>query len=127
MERAHVQVQVVGSTGETVQTIDALAGENLRKMLLRRHTALYDPKTRRFDVPSSTGDCGGEGICGTCLVKVIEGADLLSPMGNDEHLVTRGTPTWRAACRTVVGATNEPGTVRIQLQPWNAADPKLSP
>lgn len=31
---------------------------------------VYDPKTLRYDQPYATGNCAGEGICGTCFVEV---------------------------------------------------------
>ena len=34
---------------------------------------LYDSRTGRFDSPYQTGDCGGEGTCGTCMVAVLQG------------------------------------------------------
>jgi hypothetical protein len=43
-----------------------LAGANLRKEMLQQGMPVYDPKTMRFDQPFVTGNCAGEGICGTC-------------------------------------------------------------
>lgn len=31
---------------------------------------VYDPRTKRFDQPYATGNCAGEGTCGTCFVEV---------------------------------------------------------
>ena len=31
---------------------------------------VYDPKTLRYDQPYATGNCAGEGTCGTCFVEV---------------------------------------------------------
>ena len=68
----------------------------------------------------STGDCAGEGLCGTCLVQVEQGMDILSPKDRNEEMITRGRPlSWRASCRTVVGYDNQPGTLRIVTQPQN--------
>lgn len=37
---------------------------------------VYDPKTLRFDQPYATGNCAGEGTCGTCFVEVrVEAGD----------------------------------------------------
>jgi ferredoxin len=67
VERASVKVkQVADEKGKLVGKIDALAGDDLRRMLLRRDIRL--------------GQCGGEGQCGTCHVYyVLEGMDLLGP------------------------------------------------
>jgi len=129
VERAPVRVEYelpAPATGSGV--VEALAGENLRKLLLRSGLTLYDPKTKRFDQPYATGDCAGEGICGTCLVKVVDGASSLSPRDPTEELITRGRPrSWRAACRCVVGADNTPATLKIALKPQSAFDDELNP
>lgn len=50
VKRAPVIVEVEdGDTGE-VQTIQALAGDNLRRLLLGHQIKLYDYKTKRFDM-----------------------------------------------------------------------------
>jgi ferredoxin len=117
VERAAIKVEIDDGSG-TTRTLSALAGENLRKLLLRNQISMYDRKTKRFDQPFSTGDCAGEGICGTCLVAVKEGMDLLNEAHGDELLVTKNRPlSWRAACRVVVGADNKPGTIKIVLRP----------
>lgn len=128
VERAKIKVEVLDAMGHITKTIDALAGENLRRLLLRQGIKLYDNKTKRFDMPYSTGDCAGEGICGTCLVDVKEGADLLNPKDATEHFITKQRPgSWRAACRAVVGAENKPGTIRVCLHPQSLYDDELNP
>lgn len=45
--------------------------------------------------------CSGEGVCGTCRVQVIEGADRLAPPGALEQRLMKEkefTPAERAAC-----------------------------
>lgn len=57
--------------------------------------------------------CGGNALCQTCYVKVLEGAELLSPMTNAEKamlsdaLVCEGT---RMACQTFI---EKPGKISI--------------
>jgi chlorosome envelope protein X len=57
--------------------------------------------------------CGGNALCQTCYVKVLEGAELLSPMTNAEKamlsdtLINEGT---RMACQTFI---EKPGKVTI--------------
>jgi len=105
-----------------------LAGENLRRLLMRKGVQLYDKRAKRFDMPYATGDCGGDGLCGTCLVKVLQGMEVLNERHNDENLITRGRPvSWRASCRTVVGADNKPGTLRITLHPQSRYEDELDP
>jgi chlorosome envelope protein X len=58
--------------------------------------------------------CGGNAICQTCYVKVLEGQELLSPMSDAEKsmlsdtLIREGT---RMACQTKI---EKPGLVRVQ-------------
>jgi hypothetical protein len=63
--------------------IEALAGDNLRLLLMHHHQRLYDERTVRIDT-LGTGDCAGEGICGTCLVEVLDGMETLNPKGPQE-------------------------------------------
>jgi ferredoxin len=108
--RAPIRIEIVHAENKVVKTIEALAGQNLRQLLLRKDMTL--------------GICGGEGTCGACLVAV---------HGGEEHLGTRGDAigdpitkeevgknnngiSWRKACQTIIGADNKAGTVRIQIK-----------
>jgi chlorosome envelope protein X len=57
--------------------------------------------------------CGGNALCQTCYVKVLEGADLLAPMTGAEkamlsdNLISEG---YRMACQTII---EKPGTIRL--------------
>jgi ferredoxin len=132
---ARAPIKVIVDTGSSSSAgqpspveIDALAGENLRRLLLRKGIKIYNPKTKRFDMPFATGDCAGEGLCGTCLVAIQEGRDLLSPPQADEKRIIAGRPlSWRASCRTVVGPNNQPGTIRLQTQPQSNFEDELDP
>mmetsp|Transcript_15527 Transcript_15527/g.62515 ORF Transcript_15527/g.62515 Transcript_15527/m.62515 type:complete len:216 (-) Transcript_15527:257-904(-) len=120
VKRHKVAVEYYEPGGER-GTIAALAGDNLRKLLLREDVKLYDPRTKRVDQPFTEGDCAGEGICGTCLVAVEAGAETLSAMDATEKVITKGRPaTWRAACRCIVGAENQDARLKIRLRPQSA-------
>ena len=69
VERAPITVnyEYTEAGARNTGTVTALAGENLRKLFLRSNLKLYAPKTKRFDQPFATGDCAGEGICGTSV------------------------------------------------------------
>jgi hypothetical protein len=129
VKRATVQVEIEEEHGK-VTTIEALAGDNLRLVLMHHHAKLYDGKTPRLDQPSLTSDCGGEGICGTCLVAVRKGGmSHLNDIGPQESSILMGRPaTWRAACKTIVGADNEEGTtLRVRLHPQSSQMENLLP
>lgn len=89
VKREHVRVIIEEdwrddhSDVPVAKELDALAGDNLRALLMHRHLRVYDDRTVRLDT-LGTGDCGGEGICGTCLVEVLEGMESLNPKGPQE-------------------------------------------
>lgn len=66
------------------EEIEALSGDNLRTLLLHHHKRVYDDRTVRLDTQKSNSNCGGEGICGTCLVEILEGMEALNPKGPQE-------------------------------------------
>jgi ferredoxin len=132
VKRATVQVLVEDETGRDPVEFDAKAGDNLRLLLMHHHESLYGKgksALHRLDQPSLTNDCGGEGICGTCLVKVNQGMSHLNSIGPQEFSILKGRPeSWRASCKTIIGADNEEGsTLRIRLHPWisSEADTRL--
>ena len=53
-------------------------GANLRTALNSQNIKMYDDRTSRFDSPFQTGNCGGDGTCGTCVVAVLAGNILHS-------------------------------------------------
>lgn len=111
--------EVAAGAEPWTKSVSMLTGSNLRKEMLRQSFPVYDKKTLRFDQPYVSGDCGGEGICGTCLCQVLEGKELLNKPDGVEDMVLKkwGAANWRLSCRTVVGAVNTPGNVRIKLTP----------
>ncbi len=62
--------------------------------------------------------CGGVGVCGTCHVLVVSGAENLSEPDEDEmdhiDLVPGNTVASRLACRAVVK-----GDVTVNVPAWN--------
>ncbi|CAM9230721.1 unnamed protein product [Discosporangium mesarthrocarpum] len=101
-------------------TMQILAGSNLRGEMIRAGIPVYDPSTKRYDQPYATGNCGGEGICGTCFVEIKDGVGLLSPADEEERLLmSKGNlpARWRLSCKTIVGMDNTPGVVRLKAVP----------
>ena len=61
--------------GESAGNFTVLSGmgANLRTALNSQNIKMYDDRTYRFDSPFQTGNCGGDGTCGTCVVAVLSG------------------------------------------------------
>ena len=58
--------------------------------------------------------CGGNGLCQTCYVKVLEGMELLSPLSEREKALLSDTLVkegHRVACLTTI---EKPGTVKLR-------------
>ncbi|KAL4194089.1 hypothetical protein AMTRI_Chr05g66980 [Amborella trichopoda] len=93
-------------------------GRKLRNIMREGHIDLYGP----YDKPLL--NCAGSGTCGTCIVEVVSGKELLSPRTDKEKEILKKKPkTWRLACQTVVGNGDSRGEVIIQTLPeWKAHD-----
>uniref|UniRef100_A0A2P2LJG9 Uncharacterized protein MANES_11G036400 n=1 Tax=Rhizophora mucronata TaxID=61149 RepID=A0A2P2LJG9_RHIMU len=63
-------------------------------------------------------NCAGGGTCGTCMVEVIVGKELLNPRTDKEKEKLKKKPkNWRLACQTTVGNPESTGMVVIQQLP----------
>ncbi|CAN4076947.1 unnamed protein product [Withania somnifera] len=63
-------------------------------------------------------NCGGGGSCGTCIVEIIDGKDLLNERTNTELRYLKKKPeSWRLACQTIVGNKENSGKVVVQRLP----------
>lgn len=98
----------------------ACGGQKLRNIMLDSNIDLYGPYGRPLL------NCEGGGTCGTCIVEVIEGKELLSPRTDKENKHLKRKPkNWRLACQTTVGRKDSTGLVVIQQLPewkgheWN--------
>jgi len=96
-----VIVEGVNRKGDPI-TLEGLAGDNLRQLL----------QSNGVDVNSSGMNCGGEGSCGTCMVRILEGKEYLNKIPSSSKDPTTGL---RTSCQTVIGADNREGSVRISL------------
>jgi hypothetical protein len=72
--RGAVTVVMVGPDGREAGSFRVLSGygSNMRTALQANNIKLYDDRTARFDSPYQTGNCGGDGTCGTCVVAVLQ-------------------------------------------------------
>lgn len=125
-KRDEVIVKMVGPSREDAGSLKVLSGygTNMRQMLVNSDMKVYDENTWRFDSPYQTGDCGGEGTCGTCVVAVLSGANLLNSRARVEDMALKkidAPSNYRWACRTAVAPSFEhKGNVTIMLRPQTA-------
>ncbi|NTV92047.1 MAG: (2Fe-2S)-binding protein, partial [Chlorobiaceae bacterium] len=57
--------------------------------------------------------CGGNGICQTCYVKVLEGSELLSPLSEPEKAMLSDTLIREGMRMACLATIEKPGTIRI--------------
>lgn len=124
VRRQSIDVTILDVDGSERARFPVPSGGNLRLALLYNgfsNSEIYDDQTMRFDAVANTGsNCGGEGTCGTCLVAVQEGSELLIPPGRVEKaaLAKQRRPSrWRWSCRCTVGLDNRGGKLVVQLKP----------
>lgn len=120
-KRKDINVSVIGPNDENAGNFTVLSGYsmNLRQLLQEKSFKLYDDRQTRFDSAYQRGNCGGEGTCGTCIVAVMQGVDLLdNKLLIEENALANFPPNYRWACRVKVG-TNPTigGRIKIKLRP----------
>ncbi|XP_039117417.1 photosynthetic NDH subunit of subcomplex B 3, chloroplastic isoform X1 [Dioscorea cayenensis subsp. rotundata] len=95
-----------------VDMASAISGEKLlRNIMLDNNIELYAAYGKVMN-------CGGGGSCGTCIVEVVEGQELLNERTDTEKRYLKKKPeTWRLACQTIVGNKVNAGKVVVQRMP----------
>ena len=87
--------------GETIVT-EVAASSVLRDVALGAKVEVYQGMAKLMN-------CGGAGQCGTCAVRVTEGAELLSERTSAEDGKLKGKPDdWVLACQRLVGGDDAP-------------------
>ena len=63
--------------------------------------------------------CGGQGTCGTCVLRVIEGGNLLTPMDDLERSTLMNTHQDPLSCRLTCQAAivSDQGQITLHLNP----------
>eukprot|EP00899_Mesostigma_viride_P023505 jgi/Mesvir1/4339/Mv06697-RA.1 len=90
----------------SVKTLTCKSGRIIRNVLKEEKIELYTTWGK-------LSNCGGAGNCGTCVVEVVEGADVLSAKTTAELKKLKGKPeSWRLACQTNLGDGDNEGKVR---------------
>lgn len=79
---------------------------------------MLDNKIELYATYGKLMNCGGGGSCGTCIVEIIKGNDLLNERTNTELRYLKKKPeSWRLACQTIVGNKENSGKVVVQRIP----------
>ncbi|KGN45396.1 photosynthetic NDH subunit of subcomplex B 3, chloroplastic [Cucumis sativus] len=94
----------------------ACGGQKLRNIMLDSNIDLYGPYSRFLL------NCAGGGTCGTCMVEIVEGKELLNPRTDiEKDKLKRKPKNWRLACQTTVGKPDSRGMLVVQQLPeWKA-------
>lgn len=101
--------------------LELFAGENLRRSMLVKGVKLNDALSRRFD-SGGIGDCGAEGTCATCAVKIVQGGNLCNPRAQQEAQILVKRANWRMSCKTIVGYGMKEGSMTVRVSPRQWAD-----
>ncbi|KAM5566289.1 photosynthetic NDH subunit of subcomplex B 3, chloroplastic [Rosa sericea] len=95
-----------------VEKATAISGEKLLRSIMS------DNKIELYATYGKLMNCGGGGSCGTCIVEIIDGKDLLNERTNTELKYLKKKPeSWRLACQTIVGNKENSGKVLVQRIP----------
>lgn len=95
-----------------VDRVSVVSGEKLLR------NTMIDTKLELYGLYGKVMNCGGGGSCGTCLVEIIDGSDLLNERTDAEHRYLKKNPkSWRLACQTIVGNKSNSGKVTVQRLP----------
>ncbi|XP_021825277.1 photosynthetic NDH subunit of subcomplex B 3, chloroplastic [Prunus avium] len=95
-----------------VESAKAISGEKLLR------DVMSDNKIELYATYGKLMNCGGGGSCGTCIVEIIDGKDLLNERTNTELKYLKKKPeSWRLACQTIVGNKENSGKVVVQRIP----------
>ncbi|KDP32290.1 hypothetical protein JCGZ_13215 [Jatropha curcas] len=116
-ENPEIELEFIGPKADgdgryPVERAKAISGEKLlRNIMLDNKIELYAPYGKVMN-------CGGGGSCGTCIVEILDGKDLLNERTNTELRYLKKKPeSWRLACQTIVGNKENSGKVVVQRLP----------
>ncbi|GAB2233466.1 hypothetical protein Droror1_Dr00002689 [Drosera rotundifolia] len=95
-----------------VEKARAVSGEKLLR------NVMLDNKIELYATYGKVMNCGGGGSCGTCIVEILDGKELLNERTNTELRYLKKKPeSWRLACQTIVGDKENSGKVVVQRLP----------
>ncbi|KAK9141564.1 hypothetical protein Syun_010964 [Stephania yunnanensis] len=95
-----------------VDKASTVSGEKLLRNIM------VDNKIELYAAYGKVMNCGGGGSCGTCIVEIVDGKELLNERTNTELRYLKKKPeSWRLACQTIVGNKENSGKVVVQRLP----------
>ena len=116
-ERPRIELEFFGPKPEAdgsyaVDKAAAISGDKLLRNVMTEN------KLELYGAYGKVMNCGGGGSCGTCIVEIIEGKDLLNERTDTENRYLKKKPeSWRLACQTIVGNKENAGKVVVQRLP----------
>ncbi|EEF45958.1 photosynthetic NDH subunit of subcomplex B 3, chloroplastic [Ricinus communis] len=117
MEKPEIELEFIapkaGSDGKyPVDRVKAISGEKLLRNIMSEN------KLELYAAYGKVMNCGGGGSCGTCIVEILDGKDLLNEKTNTElRYLKKKAESWRLACQTIVGNKENSGKVVVQRLP----------
>ncbi|GAB2275579.1 hypothetical protein Dimus_010338 [Dionaea muscipula] len=115
--RPEIELEFIGPKAGSdgtylVERVKAASGEKLLRNLM------LDNKIELYATYGKIMNCGGGGSCGTCIVEILDGEELLNKRTNTELRYLKKKPeSWRLACQTIVGNKENSGKVVVQRLP----------
>ncbi|KAK3138055.1 hypothetical protein QOZ80_5AG0363870 [Eleusine coracana subsp. coracana] len=95
-----------------VDQAEAASGEKLLRDIMNEN------KIELYAAYGKVMNCGGGGSCGTCIVEILDGKELLNERTGTENRYLKKKPeSWRLACQTIVGNKENSGKVVVQRLP----------
>ncbi|KAB5553291.1 hypothetical protein DKX38_010602 [Salix brachista] len=116
-QKPEIELEFIGPKPESdgkypVERAKAISGEKLLRNIMS------DNKIELYATYGKVMNCGGGGSCGTCIVEILDGNDLLNDRTNTELRYLKKNPeSWRLACQTIVGNKENSGKVVVQRVP----------
>ncbi|KAL3746661.1 hypothetical protein ACJRO7_015592 [Eucalyptus globulus] len=116
-EKPEIELEFIGPKpgadgSYPVDKAKAVSGEKLLRNIMNEN------KIELYATYGKAMNCGGGGSCGTCIVEIIDGKDLLNERTNTELRYLKKKPeSWRLACQTIVGNKENSGKVVVQRLP----------
>ncbi|PKU75925.1 photosynthetic NDH subunit of subcomplex B 3, chloroplastic isoform X2 [Dendrobium catenatum] len=117
LDKPYIELEFIGPKAEAdgsypVDRTSAISGEKLLRNIM------LDNKIELYAAYGKIMNCGGGGSCGTCIVEIVDGKDLLNERTDTEKRYLKKKPeSWRLACQTIVGNKENSGKVIVQRLP----------